>query len=139
MFRFVAILMGVVTLFSVTNTVNMAVGERVTEIGTLRSIGLKRRDIRRLFVIEGALIGLLGAALGVALALLLAAYGINPGGLTWTPPGRSAPVPIGIDIDGGIAIGIGTVIVLTLLACVSSWWPARRAAKLEIVEALRHV
>jgi putative ABC transport system permease protein len=139
MFRFVAILMGVVTLFSVTNTVNMAVGERVAEIGTLRAIGLKRRHVRRMFVIEGGLIGLLGAALGVVLGLLIAHYGINAAGFSWTPPGRSAPVPIGIDLDGGIDIGIGTVVVLGVIACVSSWWPARRAARLEIVEALRHV
>jgi len=139
MFRFVAILMGVVTLFSVTNTVNMAVGERVAEIGTLRAIGLKRRHIRSMFVIEGGLIGLLGAALGVLLALLIADFGINAAGLSWTPPGRSAPVPIGIDLSGGIDIGIGTVVVLSIIACLSSWWPARRAARLEIVEALRHV
>jgi len=139
MFRFVAILMGVVTLFSVTNTVNMAVGERVAEIGTLRAIGLKRRHIRRMFVIEGGLIGLLGAALGVVLGLLIATYGINAAGFSWTPPGRSAPVPIGIDLNGGIDIGLATVVVLSLIACVSSWWPARRAARLEIVEALRHV
>jgi len=139
MFRFVAILMGVVTLFSVTNTVNMAVGERVAEIGTLRAIGLKRRHVRSMFVIEGALLGLLGSALGVALALLLADYGINTAGFSWTPPGRSAPVPIGIDLNGGVEIGLVTVAALGVIACVSSWWPARRAARLEIVEALRHV
>jgi putative ABC transport system permease protein len=139
MFRFVAILMGVVTLFSVTNTVNMAVGERVADIGTLRAIGLKRRHIRSMFVIEGALIGVLGAALGVVLSLLLAEYGINTAGFSWTPPGRSAPVPIGIDVKGGIDIGLATIAALGVIACVSSWWPARRAARLEIVEALRHV
>jgi putative ABC transport system permease protein len=139
MFRFVAILMGVVALFSVTNTVNMAIGERVTEIGTLRAIGLKRRHIRWMFVIEGWLIGLLGALIGVALALLIAKYGINTAGLSWTPPGRAAAVPIGIDLDGGTQIGIATVVALSVIACVSSWWPARRAARMEIVEALRHV
>ena len=139
MFRFVAILMGVVTLFSVTNTVNMAVSERVAEIGTLRAIGLKRRHVRRMFVLEGALIGLVGAALGVALGLLIGDYVVNASALTWTPPGRSAPVPLGIDLAGGRDIGAATIVVLGLLACLSSWWPARRAARLEIVEALRHV
>lgn len=138
MFRFVAILMGVVTLFSVANTVNMAVSERVAEIGTLRAIGLKRRHVRRMFVLEGALIGLVGGALGVALGLLIGDYVINASALTWTPPGRSAPVPLGIDLAGGRDIGMATIVVLGLLACLSSWWPARRAARLEIVEALRH-
>lgn len=139
MFTFVSILMGVVTLFSVANTVNMAVSERIGEIGTLRAIGLKRAQVRRMFVTEGALIGALGAVAGLAIAVLISVYGVNAAGLTWTPPGNAAAVPIRIDIAGSLRLCAGSVIVLTLLAAVSSWWPARRAARLEIVEALRHV
>ena len=67
------------------------------------------------------------------------ASGAPAAGLTWTPPGNAAAVPIRIDIAGSLRLCAGSVIVLTLLAAVSSWWPARRAARLEIVEALRHV
>ena len=139
MFTFVSILMGVVTLFSVANTVNMAVSERIGEIGTLRAIGLKRAQVRRMFVTEGALIGALGAVAGLVIAVLISVYGVNAAGLTWTPPGNAAAVPIRIDIAGSLRLCAGTVGLLTLLAAVSSWWPARRAAGLEIVEALRHV
>ncbi len=139
MFTFVSILMGVVTLFSVANTVNMAVSERTGEIGTLRALGLKRAQVRRMFVTEGALIGALGAAAGLVIAVLISVYGVNAAGLTWTPPGNAAAVPIRIDIAGSLRLCAGSVLVLTLLAAVSSWWPARRAARLEIVEALRHV
>jgi putative ABC transport system permease protein len=138
MFGFVAILMAVVTLFSVANTVNMAVSERTGEIGTLRAIGLRRRQLRHMFVIEGGLLGLLGALLGVAIALAGAKFGINPAGLRWTPPGNATPVPIGIDIAGSTLLCVMSVGVLGALACLSSWWPARRASMLEIVEALRH-
>lgn len=137
-FGFVSLLMAVVTVFSVANTVNMAVSERTAEIGTLQAMGLKQRDIRRLFVAEGGLIGVGGALLGVVLALLVAQYGINPAGLQWTPPGNSSAVPVGIDVAGSGLLCLGVVLTLTKIACLSSWWPAHRASQMEIVEALRH-
>jgi len=139
LFGFVAVLMAVVTLFSVANAVNMAIGERIGEIGTLRAIGLRRAQIRRMFVLEGGLIGALGAGGGVLFATLFSEYVINNAGLTWTPPGRGASVPIGVDAFGSPVLLAAAVGGLALLACASSWWPARRAARLEIVEALRHV
>lgn len=139
LFGFVSVLMAVVTVFSVANTVNMAVSERVGEIGTLQAMGWKPRHVRTLFIMEGGLIGLAGAALGVGAALLVSAYGINQAGLHWTPPGNSTGVPVGIDVAGSGPLCLGVVGVLTLIACVSSWWPAQRASQLDIVEALRHV
>jgi putative ABC transport system permease protein len=138
-FRFVSVLMAVVTIFSVANTINMAVGERTGEIGTLRAMGLKRRHVRAMFLMEGALLGAVGAALGAGLGVLLGEYGINASGMSWTPPGRSAPVPIAVDVLGSSTLIGGLVVLFAALACLSSWWPARRASRLEIVEALRHV
>ena len=137
-FGFVSLLMVVVTLFSVANTVNMAVSERTAEIGTLQAMGLKQRHVRALFIVEGGFLGAAGAALGVVIALLVSEYGINPAGWRWTPPGNSVGVPVGIDVAGSGPLCLGVVATLTLLACLSSWWPANRASKMEIVEALRH-
>ncbi|MBK1615265.1 hypothetical protein CKO44_17535 [Rubrivivax gelatinosus] len=139
LFRFVVVLMVVLTLFSVGNTLNMAVSERTREIGTLRAIGWLRRRVQRLFLVEGALIGLLGAALGVVGAALLAAGLINTGRFQWTPPSRGTPVPIAVDLGGDPALVPGVLLLFTLVACLCSWWPARRAAAQPIVEALRHV
>lgn len=136
---FVALLMLVVTLFSVANTVNMAVSERVHEIGTLRAMGLTRGDILRLFLAEGGLLGLLGGSLGVLSAMALSVWGINRAGLSWTPPGNTTSVPIQIDIAGNLALCAAIVGLMALIACLSSWWPARRASHQQIVEALRHV
>lgn len=136
-FRFIALLMGIVALFSVASAVNMAVSERIGEIGTLRALGFKRAHIRRLFVTEGALLGLLGVAAGAALAVLLT-EAINQSGLAWTPPGRTAVVPLGVDVLGDPRLIGVTVTVMIVLAAVSAWLPARRAAAMEIVEALRH-
>ncbi|MFO6420497.1 ABC transporter permease [Hylemonella sp. W303a] len=139
MFRFVAFLMGAVTLFSVANAVGMSVGERVGEIGTLRSLGFRRGHVRRMFILEGVLIGLLGAVAGVLIGVLFSEYVINRAGWSWTPPGRVMPVPVGVDVFGHPTLLLGTVLALAGLAALSSLLPANRAARMQIVEALRHV
>lgn len=137
-FGFIAILIAAIVLFTVSNTMSMAVMERTVEIGTLRAIGLRRAGIRRLFVCEGLLLGLIGALLGVVIAMGIAAL-INQSGLTWTPPGRADAVPLTIRVWGETRLLIGTVVGLVAVAVVSAWWPARRAARMNIVDALRHV
>jgi putative ABC transport system permease protein len=137
-FGFMAVLIGAIVLFTVGNTMSMAVVERTTEIGTLRAMGLRRSGIRRLFVLEGLLLGLLGAAAGVAVALGVAAL-INHSGLTWLPPGQVDPVPLTVRVWGEAGLILGTAAGLAVVAAVSAWWPARRASRMQIVDALRHV
>jgi putative ABC transport system permease protein len=137
-FGFIAVLIGAIVLFTVSNTMSMAVVERTVEIGTLRALGLRRAGIRRLFLCESLLLGIFGAVLGVSAALLLAAA-INHSGLTWSPPGRVDPVPLTIRVWGETQLIVGTAIGLIAVAGASAWLPARRAAGLNVVEALRHV
>jgi len=137
-FGFMAVLIGAIVLFTVGNTMSMAVMERTAEIGTLRAMGLRRSGIRRLFMSEALLLGLLGAAAGVAAALLVAVL-VNHAGLTWLPPGQVDPVPLTVRVWGETNMMIGTAALLALVAVVSAWWPARRAARMLIVDALRHV
>lgn len=137
-FGFIALLIGAIVLFTVSNTMSMAVVERTSEIGTLRAMGLRRGGIRGLFLWEGLVLGVVGALAGALAALVIATI-LNHAGLTWTPPGRVEPVPLNIRVwgEGGFILinGIGLVIV----AAVSALWPAGRAARLNIVDALRHV
>lgn len=137
-FQFIAVLMAVIALFSVANAVGMSVSERTGEIGTLRALGFARGSIRALFIAEGTLIGLMGSVLGTVLAVLIAQYAINAAGLSWTPPGRSTPVPIAVNVFESQAVLWGTMLGLTVIATVSAWFPAARAAKMEVTEALRH-
>jgi putative ABC transport system permease protein len=137
-FGFMAVLIGAIVLFTVGNTMSMAVVERTTEIGTLRAMGLRRAGIRQLFVCEGLLLGLIGAASGIVVALGIA-WMINHGGLTWTPPGQVDPVPLTVRVWGETRLMLVTGIGLTIVAVISAWWPARRAARMLIVDALRHV
>jgi putative ABC transport system permease protein len=137
MFGFIAVLIGAIVLFTVSNTMSMAVVERTTEIGTLRAIGLRRGDIRAMFVTEGVLLGIFGAALGIAVALALA-WAINRIGLTWLPPGRIEPIPLAVRVAGEYAMLGLTASALVLVAALSAILPAARAARMNIVDALRH-
>ena len=137
-FGFMAVLIGAIVLFTVGNTMSMAVFERTTEIGTLRAMGLRRSGIRSLFVCEGLLLGLIGAATGVLMALAFA-WLINNGGLTWQPPGTVDKSPLTVRVWGELRMMLVTGIGLTIVSVVSAWWPARRASRMMIVEALRHV
>lgn len=137
-FGFVFLLIGGIVLFTVSNTMNTTVVERTVEIGTLRAIGLRRSGILRLFVIEGALLGLVGALMGVVFALTVAAI-INFLGLPWLPPASVTPMPFTVAVWGENSMIAGTTLGLIVIATISAWWPAYRAARLDVVEALRHV
>lgn len=137
-FGFVFLLIGGIVLFTVSNTMNTTVVERTVEIGTLRAIGLRGAGIRRLFVTEGALLGLCGALLGVVMALVLSTI-INQIGMLWLPPGNVELVPFVVNVWGESRMIFGTTTGLFCIAILSAWWPAHRAARLDVVEALRHV
>lgn len=136
-FGFIFALIGGIVLFTVSNTMNAAVVERTTEIGTLRSIGLRQSGIRRLFVMEGFLLGATGAVVGVLCALVISLI-VNRSGLTWLPPGSSEALPLTVRVWGETRMITGTAIGLIVIGTASAWWPAYRAARLKIVDALRH-
>jgi putative ABC transport system permease protein len=138
MFGFIALLIGAIVLFTVSNTMSMVVVERTMEIGTLRAIGLRRGGIRRLFLCEGLMLGIIGAVLGVLISLLVAAL-INQSGITWLPPGRVERIPLTVRIWGKDALIAGTALGLIGVAVLSAVWPANRAARMQVVDALRHV
>ena len=138
MFGFIAILIGVIVLFTIGNTMSTAVVERTVEIGTLRAMGLRRSGIRRLFMCEGIVLGALGSTIGVLCALSIA-YLINHSGWTWVPPGYSYAYLILVRVWQDPNLLIGSVAGLIVVTVFSAWWPANRAAKLMIVDALRHV
>jgi putative ABC transport system permease protein len=136
-FGFIFVLIGGIVLFTVSNTMMAAVMERTAEIGTVRAVGLRQSGIRKLFVTEGFLLGCVGAVIGVVSALVLSML-VNNLNLTWLPPGSSTPLPLTIRVFGEFGMIIGTTIGLILIATLSAWLPAWRAARLSIVDALRH-
>lgn len=137
-FLFISLVMGMIVLFAVVNTMTMNVMERINEIGTTRALGVRRQGIRRQFLLEGMLIGAIGAAIGAILALIVS-LAVNHAGLTWVPPGNAAPVPLRVDVLGEPGLVIGAWVGLVLVATLAALLPANRAARLSVVDALRHV
>jgi len=110
--------------------------ERTREIGTLRALGLKRYGVKFLFATEGALLGFLGSAVGciIFFAVFAVLAATHP---TYIPPGSSNPVPLRVDLVWP-ALG-QSVISLALLSLVAAFVPARKSARMSIVDALGHI
>ena len=138
-FLFITLIMGVIVLFAVVNTMTMNVMERTNEIGTIRAMGVRRNGIRLQFVTEGWMLGAIAATVGVVLAFIVDAA-INHAGLTWMPPGNATSVPFRLATPSEHpALLIGAWLGLVLLATIAALLPANRAARLPVVDALRHV
>jgi putative ABC transport system permease protein len=76
--------------------------------------------------------------LGIAAAIGFA-WAINRAGLTWIAPGRVDPTPLAVRVAGEHTLMLGCAAGLVLVAALSALLPAARAARMNIVEALRHV
>jgi putative ABC transport system permease protein len=120
-----------------SNALLMDMMERVREIGTLLALGTSRARIAALFLIEALWLGLLGALLGDALGLALAA-GINAVRIEMPPPpGAVSGFPLRIDLAPQDFL-LATALMLAVMA-VSALMPIVRATRLRIVDALGHV
>ncbi len=136
-FGFMGAVLVVVVLLACANTMTMAAAERTREIGTLRAIGTPAQRVRRMFVIEGVLLALIGSAAGAAFALLVRAA-LNASHIMLPPPpGATHGSPIHVAFYG-LTYLLGLVVMVGTLA-LASYFPARRASRLSIVAALAHV
>ncbi len=118
----------IVSLFGIINTLSMNVLERTREIGIMRALGSSRWQIRRVIGIEGLLISIVGALLGLIVGILLGFVYVK--GVTILVPSIQYKAPWTI-------IAIVAVIAL-VMGLVASIIPARRAARLNIIEAVSY-
>ena len=107
----------------IMNIMLVSVAERTHEIGIRKSLGARRKDISRQFLVEAATLSTLGAMIGIGLGLSAAKL------IEWKTPLPAAVAPWSIVL----ATLLGTVVGI-----VSGVYPARRASKLDPIEALRH-
>ena len=129
-------IVGVVVMFSVANTMTMAVFERTGEIGALRAIGARRSTLVAMFLTEGIGVGLLGAGLGVAASWVIAGAVEMGGGIAMPPPpGMSQGFQAYFNLTGEVLRNAFAVTAAATL--VSSVYPALAASRIRIVEALQ--
>jgi putative ABC transport system permease protein len=116
----------IVSLFGIVNTLVLAIYERTRELGLLRAVGMSKRQVRRIVRYESVITALIGAVLGVVLGVFFAVI-------------VSRPLA---DEGFELSFPIGTLVVLVALAGVAGVLaaiaPARRAAKLNVLEALAY-
>lgn len=131
----VKIIIGLIVVLSISNTLSMAVIERTGEIGTLMAIGLKRGAILRQFLLEGALLGIIGGLVGIVLGVSLGQI-VSAIGIPMPPPPGMVQGYLGeISISPALAYDALTLAFVTTLA--ASIFPAWKASRMNIVDALR--
>jgi len=136
-FAFLGMIIFVVVVLSSSNTMMMSIFERTREIGTLLAVGTSRGRMVANFLYEGLIIGIIGGALGVALGALLA-YAISHAGINMPPPpGYDQGYPLLVyQVPRIMAGAFGLMVVTTIISTI---FPALRAARMKIVDALGHV
>ena len=114
-----------IALIGIVNTLMLSVFERTHEIGLLRAVGMKRRQVRAMIRSESVIIALFGAVVGIVIGTGLGvalASSLRNNGVT------NIAVPI--------ASLIGFLVLSGLLGLVAASWPARRAANLDVLAAI---
>jgi putative ABC transport system permease protein len=127
MFNALLILAVIIALFGITNTLALSVFERTREVGLLRAVGMTRSQIRRMVRWESIIVAIIGAILGVVVGLFF--------GLVVTVSLSSQ----GIDVLSIPAVQIAGLVVFGAIAgLLAAIFPARRAAKLRILDAIAY-
>jgi putative ABC transport system permease protein len=116
----------VVSLFGIVNTLVLAVYERTRELGMLRVVGMTRRQVRRMIRHESVVTALIGAGIGIPLGIAFGALAIRS--LAEFGAGFALPV-------GQLALFAGIAVLAGMLAAIL---PARRASRLNVLQALQY-
>jgi len=133
---FLVIILGLIIATGIANSMWMTVRERTKEIGTLRAIGMQKAQVRTLFMIEAALLGLFGALAGCVLGLVLisalntAQIPINNSGLRvflMTDVVKLSLQPVHL---------VGALLFLPALTALAAFYPSLKASQMPPVQAL---
>ena len=114
-----------IALIGIVNTLMLSVFERTHEIGLLRAVGMKRRQLRAMIRSESVILAIFGAVIGIVVGTALGAAfaaSLKQQGIT--------------DIVIPVASLVVFVILAALLGLGAASWPARRAAKLDVLTAI---
>lgn len=140
MIAFFILLIGAV---GIVNTVLMSVYERIREVGVLRALGIQPNEIRRMFLYEGIMIGLVGGLMGIVAGFLVNIWLVNSG-MDFTAMMKnmdSSQMPISGMFYGqwNIKTFITALLLGTIISALAAIVPARKAAKITPTECLKFV
>jgi ABC-type lipoprotein release transport system permease subunit len=136
---FVAVLvLFIIILIGVLNTLRMTIRERTREIGTIRAIGMQKRDVGAIFILETLFLTFFSSIAGTILAFIaMALLSLMQFQVTDNPMGillvkqhlHFVPTAAGVAEN---------IIFIIIIAVATAFFPARKAANLSAAEALRH-
>ncbi|MFZ9519005.1 MAG: ABC transporter permease [Silvanigrellaceae bacterium] len=133
---FLVAILGLIIATGIANSMWMTVRERTKEIGTLRAIGMQKNQVRRLFMLESALLGLAGALFGSLLGVLIV-NGIN---LAQIPINNNGLRVFLMTDVVRLSLNFGHVLVaiifMPLLTAVAAFYPSQKASQMRPVQAL---
>lgn len=117
----------VIAVMGITNTLALSIAERTREVGLLRAVGMSRRQVRSMVRWEALIVSMFGATLGIALGTLLG----------WSVTQALGDIGLnGMTIPGG---QIAAYVILAGFAGVlAAVWPARSAARMNVLQAINH-
>jgi putative ABC transport system permease protein len=129
-FAFVLVLLVlsvIISAFGIANTLGLSIYERVRELGLLRAVGMQRRQLGWMVVIEAVIVSLLGAALGIAIGILFG----------WAM--QQALADLGFS-ELAIPVGLlaGYAVVAAFLGLLASIAPAVRASRIRVLDAIAY-
>lgn len=125
----------IISAIGITNTMIMSIYERTKEIGIMKVIGAKVNDIKKLFLLEAILIGLIGGIIGITVSSIISII-LNNFSSTFA-------MILGISSEGSkissipFFLVISSLIFSSLVGLISGFLPANRAVKIEALKAIK--
>jgi putative ABC transport system permease protein len=132
---FIKIMLVAIVLVSIMNVMIMAVYERVREIGTISAMGTPPRRILSLFLVEGFLLGAIGAIVGALLSVGIV-FILNLSKITFDF-GRQTDLLLSARLNPADLIAVVGIVILVAVA--ASLQPSFKAARMDPIRALGHV
>ncbi len=131
----ILLLIVIVAAFNIVSTLTMLVTEKTREIGILRAMGFPMRAVRRVFVLQGAVIGIVGTLLGTGLGLFLARL-VDQRQIIAIDPSVYFIDHLPVQID---PLDLSVILLASIIvATIATLYPARQAAALDPVDAIRY-